>query len=40
MKGGEEHHLREEADPYMALSRPQKDDIGAENTYYWDINRE
>ena len=37
MKGGEEYHLREEAAPYMALSSAENDDIGADNTYYWDI---
>ena len=36
MKGGEAYHLREEAAPYMALSSAEKDDIGAENTYYWE----
>ena len=40
MKGGEAYHLREEPAPYMALSSAEKDDIGAENTYYWDINSE
>ena len=40
MKGGDAYHLREEAAPYMVLSIAEKDDIGAENTYYWDINIE
>ena len=40
MKGGEVYHLREETAPYMALSNAEKDDIDAENTYYWDINSE
>ena len=40
MKDGEAYHLREEAAPYMALSSAEKDDIGAGNTYYWDINSE
>ena len=39
-EGGEAYHLREEAAPYMALSSAEKDDIGAENTYYWDIINE
>ena len=40
MKGAEAYHLREGAAPYMALSSAEKDDIGAENTYCWDINSE
>jgi hypothetical protein len=33
IKGDERYHLREEAAPYIALSRAKKDDIGPENTY-------
>lgn len=40
MKGGDAYHLREDAAPYMAFSSAEKGDIGAENTHYWDINRE
>ena len=37
LKGAEGYHLREEAASYMALSRAEKDNIGPENTYFWDI---
>ena len=37
-RGG--YHLREEAAPYTALFRAEKDDIGPENTYFWDVNTE
>jgi len=40
VKGAEGYHLREEAAPYMALSRAEKDDVGPKNTYCWDINTE
>ena len=40
MEGGEEYHLREEATPYTALLRAEKDDIGLKNTYFWDISSE
>ena len=40
IEGGEGHHLREEAAPYMALFRAEKDDIGPENAYFWDVNTE
>jgi len=36
--GGEGYHLREEAGPYMTLSGAEKDNIGPENTYSWNIN--
>jgi putative transposase len=39
-KGGEGYHLREEAAPYAALFRGEKDDIGSENAYLWDTNIE
>ena len=37
MDGGEGYHLRDEATPYTALFRAEKDDIGFENTYFWKI---
>jgi putative transposase len=40
IKGGQGYHLREEAAPYIALFRAGKDDIGPENTCFWDINIE
>ena len=40
MKGDEGYHLREEATPYTALFRAEKDDIGPENIYFWDVNTE
>ena len=39
-EGGEGYHLREEATPYTALLRAEKDDIGLKNTYFWDISSE
>lgn len=35
---GEGYHLREEATPYTALLRAEKDDMGPENTYFWEIS--
>jgi putative transposase len=40
IEGGEGYHLREEATPYIALFRAEKDDIGPQNIYLWDINNE
>ena len=40
MEGGEGYQLREEAAHYMALFGAEKDDIGPENTYFWDVNTE
>jgi putative transposase len=40
IEGGEKYHLREEAAPYMVFFRPEKGDIGPENTYFWDANTE
>ena len=40
IEGVEGYHLREEAAPYMALFRAEKDDIGPENAYFWDVNTE
>jgi hypothetical protein len=38
IEGADGYHLREETAPYIALFRSGKDDIGTENTYFWDIN--
>ena len=40
IEGGEGCHLREEAAPYIALFEAEKDDIGTENAYFWEINSE
>jgi putative transposase len=40
IKGVETYQLREEAAPYMTLFRAEKDDIGSENAYFWDVNTE
>ena len=40
MEGDEGYHLREEAAPYTALFRAEKDDIGLENTYFWETSSE
>ena len=40
IEGGEGYNLREEAAPYMAHFRAEKDDIGPENAYFWDVNTE
>ena len=40
MEGDGGYHLREEAAPYTALFRVEKDDIGLENTYSWETNSE
>jgi hypothetical protein len=37
LKGAEGYHLREEAAPYNPFFRAEKNDIGPENTYCWDI---
>ena len=37
-RGG--YHLREEAAPYTALFRAEKNDIGPENACFWDVNTE
>ena len=36
----EGYHLREEAAFYKALFETEKDDIGPENAYLWDVNIE
>jgi putative transposase len=38
--GGEGYYLREEAAPYRTLFRAEKDDIGPDNAYFWDVNAE
>ncbi len=38
IEGGGGYHLREGDASYKALFGPQKDDIGPENTFFWDIN--
>ena len=40
IEGGEGYYLREEAAPYRAHFRGEKDDIGSENTYFWETNHE
>ncbi len=45
IEGGEGYHLsmstlREEAAPYTALFRAEKDDIGSENAFFWNVNIE
>ena len=39
-EGGGGYHLREESAPYKALFGTEKDDIGPENTFFWDVNDE
>jgi hypothetical protein len=38
--GGAGYNLREEAAPYTALFGAEKDDIGLENTHFWDLDAE
>jgi len=40
IEAGEGYHLREQAGPYRTLFRAEKDDIGPENAYFWDVNTE
>jgi putative transposase len=40
LQGSEGYQVREEPAPYNALFRAEKDDIGLENTYLWDIKTE
>jgi putative transposase len=40
VEGSKGYNLREEAAPYTVLFRPEKDDIGPENTYLGDANTE
>ena len=37
MEGDEGYHLQEEAAPYTAIFRAEKDDIASENVYFWDV---
>jgi hypothetical protein len=37
LKGAEGYNLREEAAPYNTFFRAENNDIGPENTYFWDI---
>jgi putative transposase len=38
VEGNEGYQLRERAGAYNAVFEPEKADIGAENTYFWNIN--
>jgi putative transposase len=40
MEGGEGYQLREEPGAYKALFGSENDDIGLENTYFWEANEE
>ena len=40
MESSEGYHLREGATPYKALFGAEKDNIGPENSYLWDVNAE
>ena len=40
IEAGEGYHLREQAGPHRTLFRAEKDDIGPENAYFWDVNAE
>jgi len=40
IEGNGEYQLREENVPYKALFRPEKGNIGPENTFLWDLNCE
>ncbi|RZB32062.1 MAG: hypothetical protein SRB1_01681 [Desulfobacteraceae bacterium Eth-SRB1] len=40
LKTAEGYHLRETSAPYSAHLDIKNEDIGANNTYYWDINDE
>ena len=40
IEGNEGYHVREESASYNALFGTEKDDIGPNNTYFWDINTE
>ena len=40
IEGVKRYQLREEAAPYMPFLRREKDDIGVENAYFWDVNIE
>jgi len=38
IKDDERYHLREEVAYYTALFRAEKEDIGPEDAYFWDVN--
>jgi hypothetical protein len=40
IEGAEGYQVREGAGPYKALFGAEKDDIGPENTYFWNANPE
>jgi len=40
IEGNEGYQLREESAHYKALFGAEKDDIGLENTYFWDVKSE
>ena len=40
IEGNEGYQLREESADYKALFVAKKDDIGPENTYFWDVKSE
>ena len=40
VESGEGYQLRERPDHYKALFGAEKDDIGLENTYFWDVKAE
>ena len=40
MEGYKGYQLREGSAPYQALFGVEKDDIGLQNTYFWDIKPE
>jgi hypothetical protein len=39
-EGGEGFQLREEAADYRALFEAENDDIGPQNSFFWDLNGE
>jgi len=40
IEDNEGYQLREESADYKALFMAEKDDIGPENTYFWDVKSE
>ena len=38
--GNEGYHLREGSAPYKSLFEAENDDIGPENSYFWEVNNE
>ena len=39
IEGGEGYQLREGGVRYKALLKTEKDDIGLENTFFWDVSQ-